>query len=181
MKLKIILLTILIVTVYSSYTYGRTFWYPVMANVIGKQTVTEVIERYEEKTRNHFTPLFQKQGIAYPPKHLALIAYKDVAILEVWGANEDKDFMKITEYPILAASGLLGPKLREGDRQVPEGLYKIIGFNPNSAFHVSMKLNYPSAFDLKQAKEDGRKSPGTNIFIHGRACLLYTSPSPRDS
>lgn len=44
----------------------------------------------------------------------------------------------------------------EGDKQVPEGLYKIEGFNPNSSYHLSMKLNYPNAFDLQHANKEGR-------------------------
>ena len=78
----------------------------------------------------------------------------------------------ITSYPIKAASGELGPKLKEGDKQVPEGIYKIEGFNPNSAYHISMKLNYPNEFDTYQANQEGRAEPETNIFIHGKASAI---------
>lgn len=148
------------------------------------KTVEDVISQYRDQTRNNLYPLFEKQQVSYPPNHLAFIAYKDAAILEVWAANNDKVFKKITEYPVLAASGNPGPKLVEGDRQVPEGIYKIIGFNPNSAYHLSMKLNYPNEFDLKHAEAEGRDSPGTNIFIHGRdvsvGCLAMGDPAIED-
>ncbi len=60
----------------------------------------------------------------------------------------------------------------EGDGQVPEGLYRIESLNPNSSYHLSMKLNYPNTFDLKQAKSEGRDRPGSNIFIHGKSVSI---------
>ena len=60
-------------------------------------------------------------------------------------------------------------KLREGDRQVPEGLYRLIGRNPNSNYHLSMKLDYPNSYDPRHAKREGRSNPGSNIFIHGKS------------
>jgi len=71
----------------------------------------------------------------------------------------------VADYRITAASGTAGPKLREGDRQVPEGIYRIVGLNPNSRYHLSMKLDYPNAFDRHQAARDGRARPGSDIFI----------------
>jgi len=51
---------------------------------------------------------------------------------------------------------------------VPEGIYRIEELNPNSHYHLSMKLNYPNALDLFHAEMDGRADPGSDIFIHGR-------------
>jgi murein L,D-transpeptidase YafK len=167
MKKRFVLYILIIVT-FLLYQYGRGLWYPTVVKIMGKKTVAEVIEALDKKTEEDLSPLFINSGISYPPKSLALIAFKDTDILEIWAANEDKQFKKIKEYPVLAASGKLGPKLMEGDRQVPEGLYKITGFNPNSSYHLSMKINYPNDFDLEHAKAEGRNSPGTNIFIHGK-------------
>ncbi|MAD77428.1 MAG: hypothetical protein CML20_22100 [Rheinheimera sp.] len=184
MKTKLILILVVTAVMFLFYQYGRSLWYPVVIKFMDKKTVEDVISRYEEQTRRNLAPMFEKVGISYPPEHLTLIAYKDSAMLEIWGANEDKMFKKITEYPVLAASGELGPKLVEGDRQVPEGIYEIVGFNPNSAYHISMKLNYPNEFDLMHAKAEGRDSPGTNIFIHGRdvsiGCLAVGDPAIED-
>jgi len=154
------------------YQYGRSLWKPVALKAFGKQTVSEVIAKYGASTRAELAPLFASSGIEYPPKHLALIAFKDTQQLELWAAGESERYKLITRYGIQATSGNLGPKLREGDRQVPEGMYKVIGFNPNSAYHLSMKINYPNAFDLKHANAEGRDQPGTNIFIHGRAVSI---------
>ena len=136
------------------------------------KTVSDVIKTYGELAKNELLPLFKKNAINYPPKNIALIAFKDSKKLELWASNSDVNYSLITTYDIKAASGILGPKLREGDRQVPEGIYKIIGFNPNSAYHLSMKLNYPNSFDLRHAKAEGRNEPGTNIFMHGRAVSI---------
>jgi murein L,D-transpeptidase YafK len=70
------------------------------------------------------------------------------------------------------ASGKAGPKLREGDGQVPEGIYRIDGLNPNSSYHLSLKLNYPNDFDLEQARTEGRTELGGDIFIHGKAVSI---------
>ena len=68
---------------------------------------------------------------------------------------------------VQAASGGPGPKLREGDRQVPEGRYRITFLNPNSRFHVSLRLDYPNAEDRSQARREGRVDLGGDIMIHG--------------
>jgi murein L,D-transpeptidase YafK len=73
----------------------------------------------------------------------------------------------VREYPILGASGNLGPKLQEGDQQVPEGIYELDSLNPNSIFHVSLRVNYPNSYDKARAREDGRKQLGGDIMIHG--------------
>jgi murein L,D-transpeptidase YafK len=54
-----------------------------------------------------------------------------------------------------------------GDKQIPEGVYKIIALNPNSSYHLSLKISYPNEFDVLKATQDGRKNLGDNIFIHG--------------
>jgi len=100
------------------------------------------------------------------PKKLTLIAIKHEKKLEVWGQLHRK-WRHIHDYKFSAYSGKLGPKLREGDRQIPEGIYGISYLNPNSKFHLSMKVSYPNAFDKKMAKRDKRTHLGGDIMIHG--------------
>ena len=101
---------------------------------------------------------------------IVLIGIKDEKRLELWVRRRGEAAAQLeADYPVLAASGVAGPKLREGDHQVPEGVYGIAGLNPNSRFHLSMKVDYPNAFDLARAREEGRTSPGGDIFIHGGA------------
>lgn len=132
------------------------------------RTEASVVERFSPSAELRLKPYFSKAGVSYPPKALTLLAMKNERVLELW-ARDDSEFKFIRSYDIQGASGTIGPKLREGDRQVPEGIYKIIAMNPNSKFHLSMKLNYPNAFDRKHAQQEGRSRPGSNIFIHGKA------------
>jgi murein L,D-transpeptidase YafK len=68
-------------------------------------------------------------------------------------------------YPICAYSGGLGPKLREGDGQSPEGFYAVTrgALNPNSSYHLSFNLGFPNAYD----RAHGRT--GSFLMVHG-AC-----------
>lgn len=106
-----------------------------------------------------------------PITQLALLVFKSEKRMEVWGQRVGKWEM-LRDYPILAASGVAGPKLREGDRQVPEGVYAISAMNPQSRFHRSIKLDYPNAFDKKMALSDGRTRLGGDICIHGKNCSV---------
>jgi murein L,D-transpeptidase YafK len=100
------------------------------------------------------------------PKKLTLIGLKNEQLLEVWGELNEKQVL-IRTYPFTAFSGQLGPKFKEGDRQIPEGIYGISYLNPNSKFHLSMRVNYPNAFDKEMAKKEGRTHLGGDIMIHG--------------
>jgi murein L,D-transpeptidase YafK len=100
-----------------------------------------------------------------------LVFFKDRNRLELYAGK--RGAMKyIRAYRVLAASGHPGPKLREGDQQVPEGIYKVESLNPNSQFHVSLKLSYPNSFDQKQGKLDGRSRLGGDIMIHGNSVSI---------
>ena len=178
--LIVIVALVLAVATYVFYTYGRAMWVPAYQKVAGKQTVSEVLETIGPRSRRHWQEQFAAAGLSYPPQRLTFLAVKDTALLEVW-AGEPGAATFITSYPIQKLSGQRGPKLREGDRQVPEGIYSISGLNPNSSYHLSMKLDYPNAFDLQHANAEGRSQPGTNIFIHGKAvsvgCLAMGDPA----
>jgi len=96
--------------------------------------------------------------------------------LEVWARNQgDAAFRLLQGYPLAATSGTLGPKRRAGDEQVPEGFYRIDRFNPASAYHLSLGLDYPTAADVLAT---GPADPGGDIFIHGsnvtEGCLPLT-------
>lgn len=132
-----------------------------------QRTIENVVEHYGEAAIARLLPYFKKARVDFPPKALMLLALKEEKTLELW-AKHQNDYVFIRHYSIAKLSGTLGPKLREGDKQVPEGAYKITWLHPNSAYHLSMKLNYPNEFDWLHAKEEGRAEPGSNIFIHGK-------------
>ena len=124
-----------------------------------ERTVQDVMARYGPAAEQRLLPYLQAAGLPYPPTALALLGFKDEKRLEVWGQHAGQ-WRRIRSYPMLAASGGAGPKLREGDLQVPEGLYRIEALNPNSQFHLSMKVDYPNALDRQQATFDGRDELG---------------------
>ncbi len=108
-----------------------------------------------------------------PVDRLTIVALKYERQLHVF-AHHAGAATRLATYPILAASGTLGPKLREGDRQVPEGLYAIESLNPNSRFHLALRVNYPSPDDHAAARADGRDTAtlGGDIMIHGGAASI---------
>ena len=100
------------------------------------------------------------------PKNLTLIGLKHEKVLEIW-TKKDNKYIHIITYHFTAFSGVLGPKFKEGDRQIPEGIYGISYLNPKSKFHLSMRVTYPNDFDKKMAKEENRTNLGGDIMIHG--------------
>ena len=80
-----------------------------------------------------------------PKESLVLVRlFKEEAELEVWKQDSSGQYALLKTYPICRWSGELGPKVREGDRQAPEGFYAITPgqMNPNSAWHLSFNLGF---------------------------------------
>lgn len=111
---------------------------------------------------------FESAHASWPPAEMALVAIKDEKALELHARSAGGAWKFVHRYPVLAASGVSGPKLRQGDKQVPEGIYGISFLNPDSKYHVSMRVNYPNTFDRAMAKRDGRSKLGGDIMIHGK-------------
>ncbi|MDD2738649.1 MAG: L,D-transpeptidase family protein [Methylomonas lenta] len=138
---------------------------------IGQRTKEDILQIYGSYATNKLKPYFSKAKVSYPPREVIFIALKQEMKLELW-ARDSGEFQFIRNYDVQAASGVSGPKLRQGDKQVPEGIYRIEGLNPNSHYHLSMKINYPNEFDLFHAWQEGRSKPGSDIFIHGNAVSI---------
>jgi len=82
---------------------------------------------------------------------------------KMWLIHEDNRYR---EYEISLGDNPIGHKQKEGDEKTPEGKYTIDYRNPNSSYHLSLHITYPSAEDKRIAKKRGI-SPGGDIFIHG--------------
>ena len=106
--------------------------------------------------------------MGWPPESLRLVAFKEEKILEVWAARESGPFRRVITYAVTAASGVAGPKRREGDLQVPEGKYRLTDLNPNSRFHLSVRVDYPNETDVAHSKL-ARSQMGGDIMVHGNA------------
>jgi len=100
--------------------------------------------------------------------------FKEEAELEVWKQNREGKFALLKTYPICRWSGELGPKIKEGDRQAPEGFYNINPgqMNPNSQYYLSFDLGYPNAYDRAYGRT------GSQLMVHGdcssRGCYSMT-------
>ncbi|XHR27818.1 MAG: murein L,D-transpeptidase family protein [Chthoniobacteraceae bacterium] len=138
----------------------------------GAATVASRVREFKAPVARRLGPDFKRAGVPYPPARLVLVGLKQERRLELYAAGKEGPLAWIRSYPILAASGHLGPKLREGDLQVPEGLYGIEYLNPNSSYHLSLKVSYPNAFDREQAARENRTQLGGDIMIHGEACSV---------
>lgn len=133
------------------------------------EAIEQAIQRYGLQTEPELKTFFKQAEVKYPPKKIALLAFKKEQHLQLWAKNKNKSWQHIHTYPLTASSGSLGPKLKENDLQIPEGIYKLTAFNPFSQMHLSMKINYPNAFDKKKALKEGRQQLGGDIFLHGKA------------
>jgi hypothetical protein len=150
------------------------------------RTVADVLAAIGSPVDKRLRPVFAKAGVAYPPPRLALLAFKREKRLELHAADVSGRFQFVRAYPILAASGEAGPKNREGDHQVPEGFYRIELLNPNSRYHLSLRVNYPNDEDRARAAAEDRDPAGLggDIMIHGGAasagCLAMGDPAAED-
>jgi len=144
-------------------------------------TVEGRIAQYGEQVQKRLAPLMAARPLSYPLSKMMLIGLKDEKVLELHLAGADGVYHLIKRYPILAASGTSGPKLKEGDCQVPEGFYAIEFLNPNSKYHLSLRVNYPNAEDRQHARAEGRGNLGGDIMIHGKAasigCIAIGDPA----
>lgn len=133
----------------------------------GKASVSDRLTEYGPAVRERWRPYFQREGVSYPPQRLVLAAFKQERQLEVYAAGDGQPLKLVRSFSVLGLSGKTGPKLRFGDMQVPEGFYRIESLNPNSAFHLALRVNYPNEADRAQAAKDGRTDLGGDIMIHG--------------
>ncbi|MEI9865733.1 MAG: hypothetical protein WDN00_14505 [Limisphaerales bacterium] len=186
MKLLCILSALLLVVVLA-YVFKPYIWAaisPIAMKFIKSKTVAERLVQFGDAARERWKPFFAKAQIAYPPTSLKFVALKDEHLLQVYAAGETGQSQWIRSYPILAASGYPGPKLLEGDGQVPDGIYPVESLNPNSRFHLALRVGYPNTFDCAQAEKDGRTQLGGDIMIHGSSvsvgCLAMGDEAAED-
>lgn len=150
----------------------------------GKKTLAQRLAQYGPAARERLVPALKRKGIEYPPRQVVLLALKQEREMQVYARTAQGPLRYVTTYPILGASGKLGPKLREGDMQVPEGIYRVVFLNSNSLYHLALRTNYPNMFDLEMAARDRRRQLGGDIMIHGYrcsiGCLAMGNPASED-
>lgn len=133
------------------------------------KAVENAIKRYGLPMEPQLQRWFASAGVSYPPRNIALLAFKQEREIQLWAKDENTPWRFIHTYQMTAFSGRLGPKLKERDLQIPEGIYRLTTLNPFSSMHLSMMINYPNSFDRLQAIKDGRRNLGSSIFLHGKS------------
>ncbi len=134
---------------------------------LGHATLAQRLAQIGPAATARLAPDFKRAGVPYPPAEVRFVGLKDRRQFLVFAKGPETSWRLVRTHPVLAASGGTGPKLAEGDLQVPEGEYRVSFLNPNSRFHVSLRLDYPNAFDRAMAARDGRSKLGGDIMIHG--------------
>jgi len=125
------------------------------------------VETAKNLKQKNIEEIFKQAEVDYSNFECFLSIFKKEELLELWvrdNSESDPIYQNIASYKFCTNSGKLGPKRKEGDRQIPEGIYHINRFNPKSKFYLSLGLNYPNASDLILSDKE---RPGSDIFIHG--------------
>lgn len=131
-------------------------------------------------SRRHLVPLspqtvalIEQKGMTKQSPILLRI-FKEESELEIWKQTAAGRYELLKKYPICKWSGQLGPKVKEGDRQAPEGFYAIRPelMQPHSSYHLAFNLGYPNDFDRALNRT------GSHLMVHGdcssRGCYAMT-------
>lgn len=132
-----------------------------------------------KKTKPVLKKLLRKQNLTLG-NPVFIRVFKDSKNLEVWMLNKDKKYSLFKTYNIYACSGTLGPKIKEGDLQAPEGFYKVYPsqLNPLSRFFLSFNIGFPNLYDKTHNRS------GSHIMVHGNTvsigCFAISDPGIKE-
>ena len=123
--------------------------------------------------------LLEQKGLK-PGAAMFVRVFKQESALEVWLKNPSGTYTHFKTYDVCKWSGELGPKIKEGDKQAPEGFYVVARgqMNPKSKYHLSFNLGYPNAYDLAHGRT------GRHLMVHGgcssAGCYAVTDESVQE-
>ena len=126
-----------------------------------------------DKAAQARTRVLQRLGV-HLGRPVFIRIFKEERLLELWLQAATGEWSCFSTYAIAGMSGELGPKTREGDKQAPEGFYRVTpkGLNPHSKYHLSFNIGYPNLYDIAQGRT------GSYIMIHGgtasQGCFAMT-------
>ncbi|MDL2406351.1 murein L,D-transpeptidase family protein [Rhizobium calliandrae] len=126
--------------------------------------LSTVKNKVEQPLPAHIVAEMAKKGMERNSPIMIRI-FKEEGVMEILKANQNNRFEVIASYNICAWSGRLGPKVKEGDRQAPEGFYMLTpaNLNPNSKYYLAINTGFPNRYDAANGRT------GANLMIHG-AC-----------
>ena len=137
----------------------------VAAPFVQEQLQFSRVREARDEAGERIERMFRARGIEYPASQIFIRVFKQERELELWVMPEGGTrFELLQTYQVCKLAGRLGPKQKQGDRQVPEGFYLVDLFNPVSNYHLSMRVNYPNQRDRATATA---RNLGGDIFIHG--------------
>ena len=143
---KLISILVVIATIFVFLNFNKSIYETFVNKLDKKETVESRIKSIQSGVWNRLEQNLNLAGYKMDyPKKITLVVLKEEKTLEVY-ANDYNGIKKIKEYPFTAYSGKLGPKLKEGDRQIPEGIYKVEYLNPNSSYYPINKSKLSEHF-----------------------------------
>lgn len=161
MKRKTILLVLLamLISAYFVFPYVK----PIYQRLVGSSAnLEEVRQNVELNLSTALSNVGLQIGL---PTYIRV--FKEEHLLEIW-LESNGIFKLFKVYQICNFSGELGPKIKEGDRQSPEGFYSVneAAMNPNSSYHLSFNLGFPNIFDQAHSRT------GSFLMIHGNCVSI---------
>ena len=135
----------------------------VLSTLLGACSIEQEMAPHMRPLPKDAMMLLGKKGMSAEAPIFVRI-FKEESELEVWKARDDGYFHHFKTYPICNWSGDLGPKIKQGDKQAPEGFYSIAKsqMNPNSSFHLAFNLGYPNNYDRAHSRS------GSALMVHGK-------------
>jgi len=113
---------------------------------------------------------FFNKNLTFPPKNVFIRVFKHERVLELWVTDSVCNKYKLFKtYRVCMNSGVLGPKRKEGDLQIPEGFYHITRLKTTTNYHLALKINYPNESDIILGN---KYMPGGEIYIHGECVSI---------
>jgi TonB family protein len=122
-------------------------------------TVGQALKKFGTAARARLRQKFAEKHVFYPPENATILCLKEERLLLLFAGGK-----QIASYPLVSFSGLLGPKLKEGDMQIPEGFYKPTSLDAST--HLCLWVNYPNQSDRAHAALEHRTNLGGAIQIH---------------
>ena len=144
-----------------------------VAGCVTDEAATKLPSRASAPLKPETVALLQEKGMS-KSSPIVVRLFKQESELEVWKPNREGRYELFKSYPICRWSGELGPKIKEGDRQAPEGFYTIVPglMNPNSSYYLAFNTGFPNAFDRAHGRTGG------DLMVHGdcssRGCYAMT-------
>jgi murein L,D-transpeptidase YafK len=136
------------------YAWGGALWHPLFAKLNGQYSVGDRIADIAKRQPD-------LDGMRF--SNVSIVVYKQPRMVRVYNNGVFWE-----ECPMTAWSGNRGPKLKEGDGQIPEGIYHVEALNPNSSYYLSLRVSYPNDDDRRRSSLLGIADLGGDIYIHGK-------------